>query len=148
MAKKKPAMRYKGLIVADPVAAILRLSADLEFTLSEKLFFERGFLAAESGGWTLGRLISEARRAEVLKPDEFASLWRFAELRNMVVRWRGLLDNMLRKDEAVQKMRAFLTEIYEFVERAEAAHRSSPDQDAKYDKAFRQAELWVDAFWD
>ncbi len=148
MPRKKLVMRYKGLIEGDPLAAILRMAADLELLLSEKLFFEHGIPFGSTERWSLGRLISEASTAKLLTPDETAKLRRFVELRNKVIHWRGVVSEILQSEKAASSMKIMLAETYEFIESAQPAHVAESDPENRYSEASQRVERWIGTFWE
>src|SRR6267143_3889131 len=134
---------YRHLLTSDSLTAIINLSADLEFFLSTKLFFEKHVPLEKMERWTLGKLVDECIKVDFVNNNRIGLLKDFVELRNRALHWRGILNDIRQNPVAELRLEKMLTEVYDFVEKAEIIYQSDWELEREYGNPFVRQKAWI-----
>jgi len=126
----------RDLIDSNTPLAVLRIAADLEFILFEKLHFEKQINPELMYKWTLGTYIKWCEKNELIDRKWVATLEKFNKIRNLIVHNRTVYNAIKRDSTKERKLREFLHSICNFMEESETKYISNQKLEKTYSQFF------------
>lgn len=120
----------------DLLAALLKVSADLEALLFDKLFFEKRIKAELIKGWTLGRYIEWVVKHGLIDAKYVSFLREFNKLRNAAVHDRTYWNRNL--PEKAEEIKDMIKRGIELIEDVKVTYKSDHQLEMEFTDHFER----------